>query len=38
MGDQGCSKLFQGGVTEVYIPHVASKGVWGHAAGKILLN
>ena len=28
---QGRSKVFEGGVAKVYIPHVASRGVWGHA-------
>ena len=27
----GRSKLFEGGVAKVYIPHV-SRGVWGHAS------
>ena len=26
-----CSKLFQGGVAKVNIPHVVSEGVWGYA-------
>ena len=29
--EQGCSKLFQGGVANVYILHVVCKVVWGHA-------
>ena len=36
---QGCSKLFEGGVARVYIPHVVSMGGLGACSPrKILLN
>ena len=36
--EQGRSKLFEGGVAKVYIPHVVYRGVWRHAPRKFVLG